>query len=45
MELASAVNSIPTVSLVTGTGEAPRSVDTCSISITVITTSTTLINI
>ncbi len=44
-ELTNTVNPISTVSLVTGTGEAPRSVGTFSISITIITTSTTLINI
>ena len=38
-------DSIPSVSMVTGTGEAPRSVDTGSISVTVVSVSSTLINI
>ncbi len=41
----STVNPISIVSLVTGTVDAPRSVGTFSISITIITTSATLINI
>ncbi len=44
-KLTSTVNPISTVSWVTGTGEAPRSVGTFSISITIMTTSTTLIHI
>ena len=41
----STVDSIPSVPMVTGTGEAPRSVGTGSISVTVVSVSSTLINI
>ena len=41
----STVDSIPCVSMVTGIGEAPRSVGTGSISVTVVSVSSTLINI
>ena len=41
----STVDSIPSVSIVTGTGEAPRSVGTESISVTVVSVISTLINI
>ena len=41
----STVDSIPCVSMVTGTGEAPRSVDTGSISVTVVSVISTLINV
>ena len=41
----STCDSIPSVSMVTGTGEAPRSVSTVSISVTVVSVISTLINI
>ena len=39
------MDSIPSVSMVKGTGEAPRSVDTESISVTVVSVVCALINI